>query len=132
LFDNYIGIPFKNRESSLDGCDCYGLVRLVYKDLLGIDVHKPNASAFESKDIEDEYLAETSLNWYETKEPKRFDVIAMAHDPKHPKIIQHFGIMLTDTKMIHTLKGVGSHIVNIKDYSYFIKGFYRHGENTYL
>jgi len=121
---------FKNRESNLRACDCYGLIRLVYKNSLNIDVPKPDASAFESQHIEDEYLAETSKNWVEITEPKIFDVVAMAHDPKHPEIVQHFGIILNNKQMLHTLKGIGSHVVKIKDYNYYIKGYYRHGKNT--
>ena len=127
MFDKYIGIPFKNRHSSMIACDCYGLVRIIYKDILKIDIPQPTSSAFESKHIEDEYLKETSKNWSKVSSVQKFDVVAMKHDPKHPDIVQHFGIAISETKMIHTLKGIGSHIVNISEYDYFIEGYYRYG-----
>ena len=125
MLSNYIGIPFEDRADTLDSADCFGLVRLVYKQILNIKVFKPNSSAFNSRSVLREFLEETSRNWNEVKELKKFDVIAMAHDPKHPDIIQHFGIYIGNGKMLHTLKGVGSHVVNMSEYNYFIKGFYR-------
>lgn len=125
MLDNYIGIPFKNRADTEKSADCFGLVRLIYKQVLNIKVYKPNSSAFDSKSILKEFLEKVSKNWDEVQSLEKFDVVVMAHDPKHPDIIQHFGIYIGNGKMIHTLKGIGSHISNIHEYKYFIKGYYR-------
>lgn len=37
-FDRFVGIPYRDRGRDQDGCDCWGLVRLVYRDLLGIEL----------------------------------------------------------------------------------------------
>lgn len=124
----FIGIPFKNRQASITGADCYGLVRLVYAEKLGVNIPQPISSAYASRMVEAEFLQEIASNWYEVFEPRPFDVVAMAHDGNHPKLIQHFGIVINDTQMLHTLDTVGSHIVRISDYKHFIKGYYRHGK----
>lgn len=126
MFDDYIGIPFRSKGHSMEGLDCFSLVRLIYKDLLNIDILKASSSALRSMDIEKEYLAESSKNWVEVNEPQKFDVVAMAHDPKIPHIIQHFGIYIGNGKMIHTLLGVNSHISTLKEYNYYIKSYYRY------
>ena len=34
----YLGIPFLAHGRSMDGCDCWGLVTLIHRDVLGIDL----------------------------------------------------------------------------------------------
>lgn len=34
--ESYIGIPFVEKGRSREGCDCYGLICLVYSELLGV------------------------------------------------------------------------------------------------
>ena len=34
--DGYIGIPYRDNGRGVDGCDCYGLVLLIYREVLGI------------------------------------------------------------------------------------------------
>ncbi len=125
MLADFIGIPFVDKGDGFNGADCFGLVRLYYKDVMNIKLFKPDSSAFNSKSVLREFLEETSRNWNKVSEPQINDVVAMAHDPRHPKIVQHFGIYIGNGKMIHTLEKVGSHIVKLRDYKYFIKGYYR-------
>lgn len=126
MFDRFVGIPFLNKGVAFDGCDCFGLVRLLYGVELGQEIPNPSyENAVDSKQIHSEYIKQIATNWKEVKELKKYDVIAMAHDARHPHIIQHFGIYLGNDKMLHTLRNVGSHIVDISQYQYYIKGFYR-------
>lgn len=39
--DRYIGLPWLDRGVTADGCDCEGLLRLVYAGELGIDLVGP-------------------------------------------------------------------------------------------
>lgn len=35
-----IGVPWKNRSCTFDGADCWGLVTLYYRHVLGIEIHQ--------------------------------------------------------------------------------------------
>jgi cell wall-associated NlpC family hydrolase len=123
---NFIGIPFQNKGDDYDGCDCFGLVRLFYKDKLNELVPNPSyQNARDSKQIHSEYLEQISSNWREVDELQKYDVVAMAHDARHPHIIQHCGVYLGNGEMLHTLGKIGSHIVGINEYKHFIKGYFR-------
>jgi len=124
MIDKYIGVPFEDRGESLNGADCYGIIRLIYRNELGIEIPSFHSSCHSTKAIFSDYIKQISQYWQLSKEPNLYDVIAMAHDPIHPRVVQHFGVYLGNGKMLHTLESIGTHIVNIDDMSYFIKGFY--------
>jgi len=126
LFDKYIGIPFVDNGDDFNKCDCFGIVRLFYKEELNISIFKHEGNQHSIKRAVLEFLQESRINWQVVQEPKLYDVIAMAHDPNHPKIIQHFGIYIGDGKMIHTLNKASSHIAKVDDYKYYIKSIHRH------
>ena len=121
----YIGIPFTNGEPSFNGCNCITLVELIYKNELGIDIPKIRVLSENTRRVFVEYLQQIENNWLEVKEPEQYDVIAMARDIKHPRMIQHFGIYLGDGKVLHSLENIGSHIDTLENLKYFTKGFYR-------
>ena len=123
--NKYIGIPFKDREQSFNGADCYGILRLIYRNELSIEIPEFKSSCNDTRRIFTDYLKQISEHWENVEEPKLYDVVAMAHDPKHPRIVQHFGLYIGNGKILHTLENIGSHICSIEEYQYYIKGFYR-------
>jgi cell wall-associated NlpC family hydrolase len=123
--NKYIGIPFVDKGSSLEACDCYGLVRLVYKEELQTTIPDFNSSCKDTKRIFSDYLKQIAEHWKLVQEPQLYDVIAMAYDPQHPKIVQHFGIYIGNGMMLHTLEHIGSFTVKVSEFQYYIKGIYR-------
>lgn len=126
MYNKYIGIPFKDNQDTLKGADCFGLCRLIYRLEKNIEILTHKSDPRDIKNIMLEYAMEAKTNWINVKEPKFLDIIAMAHDINHPKIVQHYGIYIGNGEMIHTLKQIGSHRVKLKDYKYFIKAIHRH------
>lgn len=122
----YIGIPFKNRGSDFSGCDCFGLLRLFYREEFNIHVPDPGLSSTGSKRIFSEYLYEIQSNWITLKEPEQFCGVAMANDPRIPDVVNHFGIYVSG-KLLHidSSTTTGSHIVPLSLYKAFIKGYHR-------
>ena len=125
MISKYVGISFEDRGESFDGSDCYGILRLIYKEELGIEIPVFGQSCNNTKAIFLDYIKQISRHWVSVKDYELFDVVAMAHDPNHPRVIQHFGLYLGNGKMLHTLENIGSHIVEMKEMTYYIKGVYR-------
>jgi cell wall-associated NlpC family hydrolase len=38
MFDRFVGIPYRDHGRGFDGCDCWGLVRLVFRETRGVDL----------------------------------------------------------------------------------------------
>jgi cell wall-associated NlpC family hydrolase len=124
-FDKYVGIPFIDRGSSFNGADCYGLIRLIYKTEFGIDIPEFGGSCMDTKRIYNDYLQQIAELWVLDNTYSVYNVLAMAHDPNHPKIIQHFGIYIGNGLMLQTLEKIGSFVCKVDEYSRYIKGNYK-------
>lgn len=108
----------------MKGLDCWGLVKIIYKDL-----------GFNIKDIED-YEMEGHLHghdyfkdrdgddWERVSVPMQYDV-ALFLDTEG--IAYHAGVMLPDGRMIHCAKNTGVAILNFESVKNKMRvdGFYR-------
>jgi cell wall-associated NlpC family hydrolase len=106
----YIGIPFADHGSDRQGCDCWGLVHLVYREVLGIEM--PNlgdrysdAYAHGEVDALVESVADESWNVDVTNEPwKPLDVMVF----KRWGVEAHVGLYLRPGEMLHIVDGMAS------------------------
>jgi len=126
---NFIGIPFINKGRTFEACDCYGVVKLYYKEILGIDIPDVLASPKQPRMAYMEYLENISKYWIEHYEPKENSVVALHTDPQHPKLVTHFGVVVkldNKLKMLHTFRDTQSHLVDIDNpiYANKIKAYY--------
>lgn len=121
----FVGIPFADGEQSFNGANCYGLVRLFYKEHLGIEIPELTVQSDHSNRVWATYLREISENWDRVDEPELYDVVAMAQDIAHPRIVQHVGIYLGDGKVLHTLTKIDSHVVSLESIKYSVRGYHR-------
>jgi hypothetical protein len=119
----YIGIPFVDRQASFSGADCYGLLRLFYREEFGRDIADPLLSCEKCSKVFAQYLIEIRKHWKEIEHPTQWCGVAMANEPRLPGVVQHFGIYF-DNKILHTLKGVGSHIVQADKSFVNVKKYY--------
>lgn len=125
MIDKYIGIPFVDRGQDFNGADCYGLVRLIYKEELNTTIPEFNSSCTDTRRIWIDYIKQISEHWELVTEYEPMDVLAFAYDPNHPRVVQHFGVYIGNGMMIHTLQGIGAFTCKITEFSYCLKGAYR-------
>ncbi len=127
--NKYIKIPFAEKGRTEQGCDCWGLARLIYKQELGIEL--PSLLDYnntkDSDKISDLYK-NTSEKWISIAngEEQVYDIVVlnMMGSPTHIGVIVEKGVM------IHCEYGKGTIIARYDDnmFQWFrkIRGFYRY------
>ena len=111
---NYIGIPY-------DRYNCWELIRLIYLDILGIDLGsqdtQSNGSHYD--------------NWLVVPKGKEhtYDVLLFKEWEDH----RHVGLVIKTGRFIHTRAGVGSSTESYKasQWAHRLKAIYRHKLLTY-
>lgn len=114
----YVGLPYK-----VGSTDCWGLVRRVYADHLGIDLPEyagvemgPAVSGIIDGLIE-------SAQWVETAAPAPYNVILLRDGSR-----LHIGLVLDTDHMLHTVENKNACIERFTR-PYWVRsiiGFYRH------
>ena len=125
--DDYIGLPFKPDGRDRDGCDCYGLVCIVYKDRFNIDLppisgvycdNNPTTLIRVAK-----AMAAERERWQKVEAPQPFDVIML----RTGAYTWHIGLVVDSRRFLHVQRGTES---IVDDYTGIewrdrIDGFYR-------
>lgn len=104
----YEKIPFKDKGRDETGCDCYGLLRLIYKKERGIDLPSllEAYNTVDDKPTLERIIAEDQKkNWIAPPWPGPFDVavIKMAALPIHIGIVTKPGYILHCKKDVNTV-----------------------------
>lgn len=125
----YATIPFKAKGAERDGCDCWGLVRLFYREQLQITL-----PAYLSEYAED-YTAATvdSAVCSHRREPQWQCVDVAAYGDValflSKGLVTHMGVMLNNRVMLHasaSLGGVATARVTAQPWRSKLEGFYRY------
>ena len=127
--NKYIGIPYQEKGRSLEGADCWGLSRLIYKNEFDIDL--PSFSdnyAHEDTERIAELMIQYREGWEETNTYKSGDMIlfrVLGH-------VSHIGVMINDTQFIHSRQGQDAAIDSLSTsrWTHRIAGVYTYSENS--
>lgn len=131
-YHKYERVPFLEKGRTMDGADCWGHARLIYKNERGIElpdyleVYEPNF-----KEWSNEHRAllqrlasdESQKHWQEVFEPQEFDIILM----KQKGYNTHVGVAIDDRRMIHCQRNIGTSIERFNSIRWRnnVVGFYR-------
>src|SRR5580704_13710594 len=101
--EKYIGIPFKDEGSNFDGCNCWGLVRLVLIQEAGIAVpaYGDISAADLLKAARQIGRDSSTAPWIRVDVPQAFDVCLMTAKEGAHRVIGHIGIMTSPTHVLH-------------------------------
>lgn len=123
-FKKYIGIPYKKHGSSFGGCDCYGLVRLVYSTELNIKLPDYYYTSPEDRAGVVTAIDKNIQDWQRIADPAPFESVILININGWPL---HMGFIISETEMLHTLRGHNTALETFTRYKWVtrIEGFYK-------
>lgn len=127
-FDQYVGLPYLCDGQDKNGLDCWGLVRLIYKEQLDIELPELTGihinESLEVLRMVSAAMVSESRKWKEVTEPDIYDVVLM----RRGVLPCHAGVYIGDGKLIHILEGTEVTIERIDSIPIAkrIVGFYRY------
>ena len=128
--NKFIGIPYKKYGRDFNGCDCYGLVYLFYKYIVGIDLplytdeYNHNSATSISTAI-----TRNISSWFQVNKPRFSDCILFNLEGCNT----HIGIFLERDRFLHTTESRKESCIERLSHPFWktrIEGFYRHGKNN--
>lgn len=124
----FLRVPYLEGGRDVRGCDCWGLVRMIYWEAYGIDLPllqvKPGIQA--AKNV---LRASRSVDWIMSN-GRAGDVVVV----RQRSIPGHVGLLLTRNDMIHTLPDVGVTVERTDSIRWRNKilGYYRPAKLPYM
>lgn len=106
----YLGIPFQDKGCGFEGCDCYGLVRLVYREELGIELPclgDSYSTAYARGEVNNTVQHVSAADWNMDilgGPYKLFDVLVFRRGVDDA----HVGLWIAPGWMLHIMEGVDS------------------------
>jgi murein DD-endopeptidase len=100
---SFIGIPYVNRGSSFQGCDCWGLVWLFHREVLKNEIPRYEGYVDAEGAGIGEYIEARWDNWISVQPANMElgDVLAL----KVGRLPVHCGVYAGHGKMLHVLEG---------------------------
>jgi len=127
-YNRFVGLPFKEKGRTFEGVDCWGLLRLFYKEIFNIvlpSYHENYQTAFDEKEIS-QLINNKKTDWY----PVQYNdinfgdgvLLRLKGEP------MHIGIVLRKNKMLHVTEKTNSVVENYSGLIWRkrIIGFFRH------
>ncbi|MGD9767976.1 MAG: hypothetical protein AB7U62_10045 [Pseudolabrys sp.] len=145
--DSYVGIPFLDRGATRDGCNCYGLVRLVLQERAGIAL--PTYSAVSATAVLAAARAFSRAKLLPPWQPvavrgpdepsdvflrharsriAAMDLVLMTRRGRAAEVDGHIGIMVTPQLLLHVEESCDAVVIPLDEPSVRerVNGIYRH------
>jgi cell wall-associated NlpC family hydrolase len=124
-FEQYVGIPWRDGGRTRAGVDCWGLFRLVYAEVLGIELpsHSEDYTTALDRIVIRRLISEGIDRWRKVDIPETGDgaLLNLANRV-------HIGVVIGGGYMLHIEKGAGAVIENYNSIRMqkMLEGFYRY------
>jgi len=122
-FSKYVGIPYKDKERSFNGVDCFGVCHLIYKEELGINLYEfIEYVEYDVYDPEDSHkvihqkIPKILTILDEVSKPFRVFDIMLFYKSAKKDIVNHIGVYIGDNKFIHAVENRESMVSRLRGY----------------
>ena len=123
---DYVGVPFVEHGRDAGGCDCWGLVRLVYREVFGRVLPGYYGAYSDSHDGASisALINREARHWAPVDKPRPGDVVVCRIEGRP----WHVGVLLTEGVMLHTERGTDAVVERIDGLRWQrrIEGYYRY------
>lgn len=127
MIERFVGVPYLANGRHYDGADCWGILCLFYRDVLGLELPsllpEMQGREFHRRGIAPLVQDVRESQWHEVSEPRQGDCVLM----RVGRLDTHVGIYLDRGRLLHSEGPHPSEIVRIDDIRVKrrISGFYR-------
>ena len=113
--DDFARLPYTDEGRSREGVDCYGLVWLWYRDVLGVDIPIYNDVPPSDRGKVREMMERQRAEWIVVDDPREHDVCMMRGlDPRF-KGPGHIGIVMPKRRVMHMTARFGVTVPRLSD-----------------
>lgn len=126
--NKYIGIPFEDGGRTMNGADCFGLVKVYYQNEKDIDLEDYAISALDTVKISNQFSHEkkTTKQWEEIKEPEEGCII-LINIRNNPDIFcDHIGVYMGNDYFLHAYSKSNSALSHLSKWKSHVRGYYRY------
>lgn len=122
--DRYLGIPWSREDQGASGTHCWGLVRLVYAEVLDIELDDFGAARTRVENAAIVADRRRRWPWREVAQPLAFDVVVF----RRGRIDDHIGVMVGPRLMLHVDIGGEAIVddVHAPEWRCRLSAFHRH------
>lgn len=128
--DKYMSVPFKERGRDMDGCDCWGLARMVLQEALGVELPSYDDGYLSTHDRKrvQESIEGGLENWEEVPAPGMWDLVIFRIGSKRSRSKGHVGVYVGDGRFIHCPEDCSVCVEKLTSpvWADRIEGYYRH------
>lgn len=122
----FSGIPFKEKGRDYDGCDCWGIPYLIYRDRLGIELPAYLDDYHNTTDRSEigRVMRRERRAWRKVDRPRPFNIVQIRMLGEE----MHVGVCIGNGRFIHCAKGINTVIERLDSSTWRdrIVGYYRY------
>jgi len=117
-FKEYVNLSYKNLGRDKVGCDCYGMIYLIYKEKLGIELPDFTELLYDKDwyQTENHILENIWDDWEEVILPYKIYDALLFYSYELKTIVNHIGILIGEDKFLHISSKYSSKVDRLNDY----------------